>query len=127
MIYIKTDENGLIISAASGNGDMSEYTPVDTSIGVAQLLSYQYDGTELTPRPVVTKPTFEGGVLSIGPLPLGTQVTLLDRSNWEAILDTLTETEDWSEQFTLPDAGLYVVELTPPAPYLPNELEFEVT
>ncbi len=77
-------------------------------------------------RPVSPEPTRDGNDITIPPCPVGTRVEVMDVSGDERMLDFVTDTEGWSETYTLADAGRYQVIVTAPFPALQTVTNFEV-
>lgn len=76
-------------------------------------------GGFLEPRPVTMTPSVAGNVVTINPVPLGTVVEVFDLSGGERMTLLTAPSENWTETITLPDAGIYQIEVAAPGDALP--------
>lgn len=122
--YIIIDGDGLVEAAGFGVAPEGAVI-VGSQMSPFDLSRLYVDGENgLVPRPEAASPTIDGDDLSLPSGPEGTRLRVVDRVSDEIMWEQVTDGELAAYVLTLPDAGTYIVDIAPPPPWLPVQVEF---
>lgn len=122
--YILFGEFGEVIGAGFGIPPEGAII-TDNKMSIQEQARLYVDGENgLVPRPEVPTPTLSGDDLSIPSGPEGTVLKVVDRVSDEVMWEMTTDANLTAHVLTLPDPGIYVVDIDPPFPYLAVQVEF---
>ncbi|KEJ93992.1 hypothetical protein SAMN05444149_108109 [Pseudosulfitobacter pseudonitzschiae] len=121
--YAIIDQDGFVEGAGFGVPPVGAV--VVDRVGLADLLLMHVDGEAgLVPRPAIAAPVLDGDSLSLPSGPVGTRLRVVDRVSDEVLWQAVTDGGLVAHVLTLPDPGSYVVDIEPPLPFVPVQLEF---
>lgn len=132
-------ESSLVKSAATVTdlpAGWTEVVPAGTETGgqvgttillrdIPALSRAHVDGGVLVPRPASPMPTVDGGTVTIPACVADTVVTIDD--GIEMLIETTAPADDWTEVYSLTDAGTYRIEVAAPVPALPSVQRVTIT
>ena len=126
--FLQLDETGTYVQGVGYAAEIPDGAiPAPEGVNPQSLAGHYLVDGELTPRPAVPAPAaIEGGGYSLGPLPLGCMVLVIDLIGAETMKEFTVEAEGMAYEFDLPDAGRYTVEVDPPAPWVASKYHIEV-
>tara|TARA_R110000850_G_scaffold233967_3_gene358855 strand:+ start:664 stop:1050 length:387 start_codon:yes stop_codon:yes gene_type:complete len=123
--FVIIGPEGFVEAAGFGNPPEGAII-VDSSLCVFDLSLLYVDGANgLVPRPTLATPTLDGDDLSIPSGPEGTRLRVVDRLADEVMWEVVTGADLTTHVLTLPDAGTYIVDIDPPMPWVPLQVEFK--
>jgi len=100
---------------------------VTTPLPINALFQFMFVGGLLVQRPASAIPLVAGNVVTISNCPSGTEIEVMDLSGKERMALIICPTDDFDQTVTLPDAGLYEINVTAPSPHVPTRTRVEVT
>ncbi|MBY6141115.1 hypothetical protein KUV26_16890 [Leisingera daeponensis] len=121
-------EDGLSVEAVVSSVSAPEGAVIElpASFDLARVLRSYVAGGALMPRPEVPPPVQTAAGIEITGCPPGTAIMVHDVLGGEVLAEIVTDEAAQGAAFSLPDPGLYQVEVTPPFPYLGSVTNHEV-
>lgn len=122
-------EDGNSVEAVVSADALPDEAAIELPVGfdLTRVLRSYVSAGELVPRPQVPPPVQVAASVEVADCPPGTVITVHDVLGGEVLASITTDEAAPGVAFSLPDPGLYQIEIAPQFPYLGGVTNHEVT